>query len=67
VSPEMAWGVLIVLALGYDMWAAMRRPGGTLSESVWRASLRRPVVPFLAGVLCGHLFWGGADCMALFK
>ena len=31
--------------------------GDTISELVWAATTRRPVVPFAAGVLCGHLFW----------
>lgn len=31
--------------------------GDTVSEIVWAAVARRPIVPFAAGVLCGHLFW----------
>ena len=31
--------------------------GDTISEIVWTAASERPVVPFAAGVLCGHFFW----------
>lgn len=31
--------------------------GDTISEIVWAAATRRPIVPFAAGVLCGHFFW----------
>lgn len=32
-------------------------PGDTISEIVWEATARRPLVPFAVGVLCGHFFW----------
>lgn len=32
-------------------------PDDTISEIVWSATTRRPIVPFAAGVLCGHFFW----------
>lgn len=31
--------------------------GDSVSEIVWSATTRRPIVPFAAGVLCGHFFW----------
>jgi hypothetical protein len=31
--------------------------GHTISEITWRAVSGRPIVPFLAGVIAGHLFW----------
>lgn len=48
-----------VLVLGgWDIYAAFNgTPGDTVSEIVLEASLRRPVVPFVVGVICGHLFW----------
>ncbi len=54
-----AWlvGGLLAGLLLYEVIALLT--GGkqpTLSEMVWRAS-RNPVVPFLAGLLAGHLFW----------
>lgn len=34
-----------------------RREGDTISEIVWAATTRRPLVPFAGGLLCGHFFW----------
>lgn len=31
--------------------------GDTISEIVWAATTKRPLVPFAAGLLCGHFFW----------
>lgn len=31
--------------------------GDLLSDRVWHHAKRRPLIPFLAGVLCGHFFW----------
>jgi hypothetical protein len=31
--------------------------GDTISEIVWTATTERPIVPFAAGVVCGHFFW----------
>lgn len=31
--------------------------GDTISEIVWTSTTERPIVPFAAGVLCGHFFW----------
>lgn len=44
-------------------WIALRNEcaGDTVSELVWSATLRRPIVPFAAGVLCGHFFWQQND------
>jgi hypothetical protein len=55
----MRWGfrLLVLAAFAYEgvaLWTAA--PGDTISEIVWEAS-RRPLVPFLAGLLCGHFFW----------
>ena len=40
-------------------WVALRNEcdGDTISEIVWTAATERPIVPFAAGVLCGHFFW----------
>ena len=40
-------------------WVTLRNEceGDTISEIVWAATARRPLVPFAAGVLCGHFFW----------
>jgi len=48
-----------ILALGaYDVYALIS--GGveaTLSRVTLRTALNHPIVPFAAGILCGHLFW----------
>jgi hypothetical protein len=44
----------LLLYEGVALWTVA--PGDTISEIVWEAS-RRPLVPFLAGLLCGHFFW----------
>lgn len=44
-------------------WIALRNEceGDTVSEIVWSTTTRRPIVPFAAGVLCGHFFWQRSD------
>lgn len=32
-------------------------PDDTISEIMWAATTKRPILPFAAGVLCGHFFW----------
>ena len=50
--------VAVVILGGWDVVvAANARPGDTISEIVLEASLRRPIIPFVVGVVCGHLFW----------
>lgn len=31
--------------------------GNTISQIVWSLSKQSPILPFVAGVLAGHLFW----------
>lgn len=46
-------GALIV----YEITALCnQRQGDTISELVWLAS-KRPLVPFVMGLICGHFFW----------
>jgi hypothetical protein len=48
----------IVILGGWDIVvAANSQSGDTISEIVLEASLRRPIIPFLAGVVSGHLWW----------
>jgi succinate dehydrogenase hydrophobic anchor subunit len=42
--------------LGYDAIIAAGS-GTTISQVVWQISAKTPLVPFLVGVVCGHLFW----------
>lgn len=47
-----------LLLVAWDVYVALEPvPGDTISEVILEAARRRVVVPFLAGVLCGHLFW----------
>ncbi len=52
----IAWGAAIVLLLGYEVYAVVNIPGGTLSEWVWLHA-QHPMITFAAGVITGHLFW----------
>jgi hypothetical protein len=47
----------IILVVAYELWAVITQRASTISEIVWRTSIDYPLLPFLAGVLMGHLFW----------
>jgi hypothetical protein len=48
----------IVILGGWDIYVASNEASGdTISEIILAASLQRPVIPFVAGTICGHLFW----------
>jgi uncharacterized integral membrane protein len=51
------WVILVTIALliAWDIYAATS-PAGSISEVMLGWSQKYPVVPFLFGVLCGHLF-----------
>lgn len=58
---DYAWVTLIVLALLYEGWTLINHtPNDTLSEAVWAVATKRPLIPFAAGFLMGHLFWQAA-------
>ena len=49
---------VVLLLLAYD--AAALVLGGvqaTISRVILEWSRKYPIIPFLCGVLCGHLFW----------
>jgi hypothetical protein len=50
---------LTVLVLGlYDIYAYVEGGGeATISVVIWENAKDWPMIPFLAGVLCGHFFW----------
>jgi hypothetical protein len=49
---------VIVILGGWDIYvAANAHSGDTISEIVLAASIERPIIPFVLGVVCGHLFW----------
>lgn len=56
--------VIIGGALLYLLWEGYtlinNEERDTISERIWRAS-RRPLVPFLGGMLMGHFFWQAQD------
>lgn len=54
---DVAWIIAIVGLLIYEGYTLFNNtPGDTLSEAVWNIS-QFPLVPFLAGFVCGHFFW----------
>jgi hypothetical protein len=57
LTDKVVLGSIGVL-LAYEAWTLFNGiSGDTISESVWRVAATRPLVPFLAGMLCGHFFW----------
>ena len=57
---EIAWVTAIVVLGAYEIWA-LATGHITLSRTVWNLDRSQygPLVPFLAGLLCGHFFWSG--------
>lgn len=49
-------GVAAAGLVGWDVYAALSPTEPTISALTLLAS-KHPVVPFLGGVLAGHLFW----------
>jgi uncharacterized integral membrane protein len=54
---DYVWIGVLLFLLFYDLWAATSGKTVTLSEVVWKVSVNRPIIPFLAGVVTGHFFW----------
>jgi hypothetical protein len=58
---KTAWviGIVVLVLIGWDVYAAFftKGAGDTISEVLLAGAQRRPVVSFLIGVVCGHLFW----------
>jgi hypothetical protein len=55
---KIAWVIAVVTLLGWEGYTLMNNvPGDTLSEAVWNVAGDYPLMPFLAGLLCGHFFW----------
>ena len=54
------WVILamVTMLIAYDFYANARWGwDGTISAQIVALSYRHPLIPFLSGVLCGHLFW----------
>ena len=59
---------VVVFLLGWEGWTlANKRQGDTISETVWRAVVRRPLIPFLLGALMAHWLWLPERCWELFR
>lgn len=58
---QTAWviGVIALLLIAWDVHAAFftKGDGDTISEVLLGVVQKRPVLAFLFGVVCGHLFW----------
>lgn len=48
--------VSVVVILGIDVWLALSGQE-TISQSIWAIAAKQSIIPFLAGLLCGHLFF----------
>lgn len=48
--------VTIITVIGVDA-LLFGRDKRTVSEVIWAATRRSPLVPFLFGMLMGHFFW----------
>ena len=55
---SLAWLAAIFCLLAFETYSLFNLTAGdTLSEAVWVVVDDRPLIPFLAGLLCGHFFW----------
>lgn len=55
---EIGMLVVTIGIVGWDIYLALNKvKGDTISETTWRLVGRRAIIPFGAGVVCGHLFW----------
>ena len=55
----MKWifGIMVLGLFIYEGYALINtKPGDTISEIIWAMS-KRPLIPFLFGLLMGHFFW----------
>lgn len=54
-------GILLFVAalvlLGWDLFAYLTGKDRTISEIVSKAGWYSPMVPFIVGLVVGHLFW----------
>lgn len=51
-------GAVLAVLVAYNLVAALdQRPGDTLGEVIVDLVHDHPILVFLVGFLCGHLFW----------
>lgn len=59
---DWAWVIAGAGLLAYEAYAlANKEEKDTLSERVWRASAKRPLIPFIIGALASHFIWQSQD------
>jgi len=55
---EIIFWLLVAGLLVYEAITILNQvPGDTISEIVWRETSKRPLIPFIFGLLMGHFFW----------
>jgi len=56
-SQRIVIASVVLLVLLDLLMLSMGGVDATFSRVIYDASKREPIIPFAAGVLCGHLFW----------
>lgn len=54
---RIAFALLLLGLFIYEGIALYKAKGDTISEIMWAAAAKRPLIPFLMGMLMGHFFW----------
>ena len=51
--------IIILAIIGWDVYAAFGTPGAgdTVSEVLLSLARKHPIVPFIFGVVSGHVLW----------
>lgn len=58
MNRRLVFYALLTGLLGYEAWTVTTGPeGDTISEIVWSATDRWPVLLVLFGAIGGHFFW----------
>jgi hypothetical protein len=58
----------VIILLVWEAWTLTnKKQNDTISESIWRVAYKRPLIPFLVGMLMGHFFWLPANCGELVR
>jgi hypothetical protein len=64
MTTEIGLLILLALVIALEGWALLnKKPGDTITEVTQRLIKLYPIIAFLAGLVCGHLFWPPADCL----
>lgn len=49
-------GTVLFLTI-YDLWAVSSCPQSTISDVINRSARDYPILPFILGIVFGHIFW----------